>query len=319
MRGSDLASACILVSALGGCAIGTQLVADSGDLADYRAYRVAADVGPRLARAQRYLAAHPRGAWSPEVRSAFDDEEPRYFELAKQSKQKAIEYLVDLPRGPHAEAARALVVAFDAHTDDITTLVLLADARRTDAMLEIASRERRRVTERILEDVGLLLDPETYGARIDDAPPALARTLGGTARRTFGPAPTRRDDTLGFTLPTREGSEVHLASVELAVKVDAGLIAEGIVWGPDLFVRWTEADLIRVIDPTLPESRALAAAHVVEVVSGAFEAALPAARCSSPKAADEILARRCDGWSASVKMGAHAGAPDVIFVRGSRR
>ena len=307
------------LTALEGCAIGTQLAADPGDLADYRAYRVAADEGSRLALAQRYLAAHARGAWAGEVRTAFDEEEERYFESAKQSKQKAIDYLVDLPRGPHADAARALVVAFDSHTDDVTTLVLLADARRTDAMLEIASRERRRVTERVLEDVGLLLDPDIYGARIDEAPAPLARTLGGVVPRTFGRAPTRRDDTLGFTLPTLAGSEVHLASVELSVKLESDRIDEGIVWGPDLFVRWTEADLIRVLDPARPESRAFAAAHVVEVLSGALEAALPARRCSAPRAVDELLARRCDGWTASVKMGAHAGAPDVVSLRGPRR
>ena len=304
------------VSSFGGCALGKQVLADPGDLADYRAYRVAADEGPRLARAQRYLAAHPRGAWASDVRAAFDDEEPRYFEAAKDSKQKAIEYLVELPKGPHADAARSLVVSFDAHTEDVTTLVLLADARRTDAMLEIASRERRRVTERILEDVGLLLDRGVYGAQVDEAPASLTRALGGGVRRTFGSAPTRRDDTLAFTLPTRTGSEIHVASVELAVKLEDARIVEGIVWGPDLFVRWTEADVIRVLDPSVPQARALAASHVTEVLSGAFEAALPGDRCAVVVASAELLARRCDGWTVSVKMGASAGAPDVVSVRG---
>ena len=48
----QLAMALASLAALEGCAIGTQLAADPGDLADYRAYRVAADEGaaPRSRR-----------------------------------------------------------------------------------------------------------------------------------------------------------------------------------------------------------------------------------------------------------------------------
>ena len=49
---------------------------------------------------------------------------------------RAREYVVDLPEGPHADAARALLVLFDEHQGDVETLTLLADARRTAAMLD---------------------------------------------------------------------------------------------------------------------------------------------------------------------------------------
>src|SRR5260370_10324735 len=88
-----------------GCAVGRQMLADSGDLADYRTFRVAEHEGVRLARATRYLEAHPRGVWADEVRATLDREEPLYFEAATASRAKTSEYLTDLPHGPHAPAA----------------------------------------------------------------------------------------------------------------------------------------------------------------------------------------------------------------------
>src|SRR5262249_33157354 len=64
---ASAALAAALVAALPACAAGRQLVADSADLTDYRAFRVAAFEGTRLARASAYLEAHPRGAWAEEV------------------------------------------------------------------------------------------------------------------------------------------------------------------------------------------------------------------------------------------------------------
>ena len=303
---------------LGACAAARPLVADSDDLADYRAFRVAAREDTRLSRAQRYLEAHPRGAWFDEVRAAFVAEEPVFFEAAKISRRKAIEYLVALPRGPHAEAAYSVLAAFDAKDDDFETTKLLAEARRTDALLEYAAERRRAVGERILACVSGLLDRGAYGVRVDDAPAPLRRALGGLSATTWGATRTRVDTDVPFALPTPTGREERVASIELSLKLDsAGVVSEGRVWGPDLFVRWAEADAIRPFDATEPQARGAAATHAKDVLSGAFEALLPADRCTAQlTVAGEILARRCDGWSVSVTMGDFAGAPDVLFVKG---
>ena len=94
---------------LTGCGSFQTVVAPPADLEDYRAYRVAAAEGTRLARAQRYLERHPNGTWAPEVRAAFADEEPRWFEEAQTSRELARRYIADLPNGPHADAARAML------------------------------------------------------------------------------------------------------------------------------------------------------------------------------------------------------------------
>ncbi|MGH7296755.1 MAG: hypothetical protein ACRELB_17580, partial [Polyangiaceae bacterium] len=155
------------------CAVPRQMAAAPDDLRDYRAFRVAAHEGRRLAAAQRYLSRHPRGAWVGEVRTVFDAEEAAWFEAAKTSRARAREYVVDLPDGPHADGARALLVLFDEHQSDVETLTLLADARRTAARLDIESVRRAHVSDVLLAAIAALLDPATWGARLDGAPAPL--------------------------------------------------------------------------------------------------------------------------------------------------
>jgi hypothetical protein len=301
------------------CAVSRPLVSSTDDYADYRAFRLAAHEGPRLARAQHYLDAHPQGAWASEVRAAFDAEEPAFFEAAKTSRRRALDYLVDLPRGPHAAAALALLEAFDAKDDDFETTKLLAAARRTDAMLDRAASRRRAVGDLVVGDVAALLGDGVYGVAIEEAPIELRRMLGGLAPTTWGALRTRVDVDVSFVLPTPAGSEERVASVELSLKVDAaGAIVEGRVWGPDLFVRWAEADGIRPLDANAPSARGAAATHAIDVIGGAIEWRLPGDRCGSRAEAGEIFARSCDGWHVAVTMGEFAGAPDVILVRGPR-
>jgi len=104
----------VLLAALAcvvGCATFRPMTASPGDLEDYRAFRVAAYDGTRLARAKTYLDKHPQGAFVDEVRQAWDVEEPRWFARAQESRDGVRRYLADLPNGPHAEAAIALLIA----------------------------------------------------------------------------------------------------------------------------------------------------------------------------------------------------------------
>jgi hypothetical protein len=308
--------ACLLAGPVG-CALGQRLVADDGDLADYRAYRVAGHEGVRLARAQHYLDAHPRGTWTQEVRQASQEEEPQYFEAASSSRDRTSEYLADLPHGPHAEAAIALLTAFDAHVEDLATTRLLRDARASEAKLERSSAQRRTVGETILADVASLLDEGVYGVAIGEWPASLRRQLRGLAPETWGRPRRARSEDLFYSVPSRLVRESRLATVDITVDLDHGKAARGMVRGPDLFVHWQEADDVRPRDPTDPKDRASAAVHATELLGGALEARLPAAHCTvTPSSPAELLARRCDGWSVTVTMGESAGDVDVIVVSG---
>jgi hypothetical protein len=303
--------------AIAGCVVPQQMLAAPADLDDYRAFRTAAHEGRRLYQAQRYLENHPHGAWVDEVRVAFDAEEEAWFERAKTSRARAREYLVDLPNGPHAEAARALLVLFDEHQSDMDTLELLAAARRTGATLDYESSRRKHVSDAILEELAALLSPDTWGARLEAPPPALAGALRGGVAHTWGGAPrVQRQDQLYFVLPTPQGAQARVADVGFEIFLTAGRVREGAVAGDDLFVRWTEAMLVRVLDAGNPADRALAASTVKDVIGGALEATLPESRCGAKPRPDEILARECDGWAVSVHMGTDAGTGDFIDVHG---
>jgi hypothetical protein len=296
------------------------MLAQSDDLADYRAFRVAAREGTRLARAEAYLARHPEGAWVGEVRSTFDAEEPAWFEAAKNSRARALDYVVDLPTGPHADAARALLVYFDERKDDMDALELLAKARRTEATLEVAARQRRHVGEVILEELGALLDPSTWGSRPAEPPPILAAVLRGASTRTWGGGvDDARDDAVSFTVPTPEGAESRDVLIQLRILVHDGRVDGGVVQGDQLLLRWAEAITLRPLDRTVGADREAARAAVREVLSGALEAALPAARCDRPAVPPLVVSRVCDGWSVTVVEGKDPGDPDVILVHGSTR
>jgi hypothetical protein len=105
--------------------------------------------------------------------------------------------------------------------------------------------------------------------------------------------------------------------VGFQIFLTAGRVREGAVAGDDLFVRWTEAMLVRILDASKPADRELAATTVKDVIGGALEATLPASRCAATPRPDEILARACDGWAVSVHMGTQSGTGDFIDVHGA--
>lgn len=316
-KATALGLACL---ACGGCGVAKQMFSGPGDFTDYRAFRSAKQEGIRLARAQRYLKSHPNGAWADEVRQAFETEEPVWFEGAKVSRGRARDYAVDLPDGPHVDAARALLGLYYEPETDLDMLELLAEARRSAAFLEIQSERRRRVSELILGELGALLEAVAAGAKLDEPPEALAAVLRGPHPCTWGrPATTAvRNDELYFGLPTPTEVEARVANVGFRLVLDQGRVVGGRIEGEDLFVSWAEANEIRVLDASAPSDRSAAANDIAEVLAGALEARLPASRCVVRPRDREIVARACDGGHVSVRMGARPGDKDVIAVSSAR-
>ena len=309
----------LALGTLAGCAVPRQMLATPDDLRDYREFRTAANEGRRLAMAQRYLARHPQGAWAAEVGPLFEREEEAWFEAAKTSRSRAREYVIDLPNGPHVEGARALLVLFDEHQGDVETLTLLADSRRMAATLDSESARRKHVSDVMLAAIAALLDPTTWGTRLDSPPASLASALRGEVPATWGAATrARHDDKLFFVLPTPQGSQGRAVDVSLQLVLDQGRVVQGLVQGEDLFVAWSEAMLVHVLDPNRAADRELAAATVTDVLSGALEATVPASHCARPAVGGDRLVRACDGWAVSVRMGGEAGEVDVIDVVGPR-
>jgi hypothetical protein len=306
-----------LIVASTGCASFKTVVAPPNDLEDYRAYRVAAYRGTRLARAQKYLERHPDGSFAEEVRTAFDEEEPRYFSEAQESRDGIRRYLADLPRGPHADAAVAMLIALESNMQDAELADLARKVRFEDSKLESAAVQRRAVGESILGAVGVLLD-DVYGVSRDDAPASLKRLMFGPTPTTWGHPPARREEDLFFLIPTRPERESRLVTLVIALEEKEGVIVGGRISGADMFVRWAEADQIVKLDPEAADDRAEAHVHAQARLEGALERRFPKATCPDRAQGKELFHRACDGWEAVVLPGERAGDDDAIVIRGRR-
>jgi len=299
-----------------GCTALRPITAGSGDLADYRSFRVASAPGTRLARAKRYLDQHPRGAFAGEVRAAWDEEEPRYFEKAQGSQEGARRYLADLPDGPHAAAALALLTALGSTMQDAELRDIARKSRYDDAKLESAAVQRRAVGEAILGAIGVLLDEEVYGVSRAEGPPALRALMTGRTGSTWGSIPSQREEDLYFLLPTRPDRESRLVTLEVTLLEQGGVVSGGKIEGADMLVFWAEADQIVKLDPSAPEDRTEAHVHAMDRLEGALERRFPAATCPDRRGDRELYRRACDGWDVVVAPGTRAGEKDAIVIRG---
>jgi hypothetical protein len=308
---------CIALLALGmGCAALGPTLATPDDLEDYRAFRVAAAAGTRLARAKAYVARHPQGRFAEEVTAAFDDEEPRYWEDAQRSREGLRRYIADLPEGPHAAAAHALLIAYRSSIEEAALEDLARKVRIGEARLEAAAVQRRAVGEGVLGAVGVFLDEGVYGVRHDELPASARALLLGRGSPTWGAVPRTHEEDYFFILPTRPERESRLLTLEIAVVEEDGVVIGGNVEGTDMFVRWTEADQIVRLDSDLDDDRTEAQVHAMSRLEGAFERRFPAASCPDRRTGDELYHRACDGWEVVVHAGSRAGAKDSIILRG---
>lgn len=316
MRLAGAAFALLAGALMAGCHAGRTLVAPSGDLADYRAFRVAAAPGTRLARAAHYLDRHPHGVFADEVQDAFDREEAAYFARAQTDAAAAREYLADLPRGPHADAAVALLRALGSSVEDAELQDIATRVRHEDVRFEFAAEQRRRVGEAVLGAVGAVLDDGVFGSRREELPPAVARELTGPSASTWGSLPLRRDQDLFFWLPTRPERESRLLTLSVVLSAQDERVTEARVEGQGLFATWAEADRLAKLDASRPEDLRAIEEHAMDRLGGALERRFPVGACEDRKSPGEWFHRACGGWEARVVPSPSAGGVDSIVVRG---
>jgi hypothetical protein len=302
-----------LVLALSACAELRPMLAPPHDLEDYRAFRVAAAEGTRLARAKRYIDRHPNGSFIDEVKKAFEEEEPVYFEQAQGSREGIRRYLADLPEGPHADAALALLIAFGSSMQDAELRDLARRVRYDDAKLEAAAVQRRAVGESILTAIGILLEDDAYGVpRAESA--KLRSLLVGKNGTTWGGVPAKHEDDFFFLLPTRPERESRLLTLEVAVIEKGGIVVGATLEGSDMLVRWAEAEQIVRLDSSAAEDRTEAQVFAMNRLEGALERRFPTASCPDQRKDRELYHRACDGWEGIVLPGQKAGDNDAIIL-----
>ena len=303
---------------IAGCAELRSVTAPADDLEDYRAYRVSAAEGTRLRRAQNYLEKHPAGAWSAEVRAAFEDEEPRFYEKAQSSREGIRRYLADLPRGPHADAALHLLIALESSVEEAELNDLARRVRNDDAKLERAAVQRRAVGEAILGAIGVMIDEEMYGVPRSEAPPKLRSLMIGRHSPTWGGVPRVHEEDFFFLLPTRPERESRLMTLEVRLVEENDVVVASRVEGMDMIVRWAEAEQIVRLDSSAPEDRTEAQVFAMGRLEGALERRFPAASCADLRQGEELYHRACNGWEAVIRTGGNAGDNDVVMIRSPR-
>ncbi len=240
-----------LALALCSCAAVRPLTASNADAADHRSFTLARAEGERLRLATHYLERHPDGAWAPDVRAAFDAEEPRYYAASQKSRAAAIDYLAWLPRGPHAEAALSLVLSFDEHEPETESARMVAAARANEARLERAAQDREEAENAALESLRAVIDASVYGKKLEDDGDLTRFLLAG---RSIGTTPSRRTRFRRFTIPTRNGPIERTLEITVDVhQSEAGVVTGATVTGPELFARMAEASLLREVAPAEAE------------------------------------------------------------------
>ncbi len=291
-----------------GCAALRPVTASSDDLADYRKTRLAATVPEHLVASAAYLERHPRGAWADEVRASWETEELAYFERSQSSRERALEYLSWLPHGPHADAALAVVRAFDGHVADDETAHLVAAAKKTTAALDAQANERKALEDELLAAIAAIVRAPLGGPF--SAAPDLVRVVRGARASTWGDGLERVEHD-AFVLPSRDGP--------IARELERTIVAderEGVLVGAELRGLHLFATLLELAS-TRPSSDAdapAALAHVVDVAKGALP---PAAAGCSDDASDRGWVRRCPGVVVYVRPGEPgvADSPDRVGIR----
>lgn len=260
-----------------GCAAMRPMTASSADLDDYQKTRLATSSGEHLARCEEYLARHPNGAWADEVRGTFATEEAAYFEHAQTSRARAIEYLTWLPQGPHADAALAVVRAFDGHVEDDEMTRLMALARTTSKVLDAQAAERKEVQDELLAAISAIARAPLPLA-VSDAGDLFA-SLQGSRASTWGSGSERRE-TYSYVLPN---AGQRTLTVTFRIEQEGGQVVAAELSANGLFERL--AELGGASDP---------ARYVDEVVSGAVGKACTAL---------DPLTRRCNNTTVRILPG----------------
>ncbi len=296
--------------ALGACATFRGTFAAPRDYAEYRAFRLAETTPDKLARAWRYLQAHPEGEWRAEVEQWFWPEERALRADSTRTPRGAARYLDALPDGPHADAARAYLATVEKEQREGPE----KRQRALEAARKRAEAARRAPGEAI----------EAWARRAAQVQPfrepraALDATPFGEAY-AGDPAPVCDDDGcskfLSFTYPVPEAEPPldRTVVVDVRVELTAGVVtAIARVLPKRGFLWWLEGSEAREVDPNDASTRAEAVARARNRVETVVRDAV-GGECTTTEA-DEARVLACGALRVTIST-APDGRDVVRFVR----
>jgi len=294
------------------------IVASSGDYADYRAFRVAPNLGERLKAASCYLRCRSDGGFYDEVAKWFTEIEPLYFVALSNSPSGMQTYLNALPDGPHADEAAqrrdAMLSAARAEGGER----LAERAREIELRLAKAAESRENVLTAYATWIGQLLDSDVWGKAPGAAKPELASPWGAEPKPRCIAGRCTKLFSLSYELEVRGKAEPFVGILEVTLKMAKGKVTEAILSGPDLFSRLAEAHEAEPV-PDSEDGRSRAIKYVMQLTSGAIERRLERVRCSRDATPPAVMLRECDGYRVELLPKSTTQEEDRVVIRGPRR
>jgi hypothetical protein len=315
------AGLCAALGALGGCEFPRRAASSPAEYEAYRGVRAALTVEDRLAFAERYLAAYPKGRFSDEVRQHFAREEQAFYDRQQASAAGLTWYLERLPAGPHAPQASLRLADLEREASLARQDSLLAQGRVSERRLARAAASRKEIVEFVTTWVSTLAGSDAWGLATWRQPPEIIASF----RRGVEPGACddlgcHRAQVLPFQVPLDGGGLEERAFItELALDLRRGGVARASLRGPALFSRFHEAAVGRPAASEPIVARTEAITFVLELIMGAFEGVAPAARCERGITPPVVLRRQCSGWVIEVVSGDKPEDDDVISVEGPSR
>jgi hypothetical protein len=305
-----------LASALGGCAVGKQLVSPHAQYRLYRDTRLAPSLEERLAAGNRYLHVAPDGVYAPEVKAWFQGAERAYVARARDRLPMLTAYARGLPDGPSAPEVLARI-------DELKMAAGFARSRlqrrdeRVEAIevgLERAAGQRKAFLEELTAWLGALAAVRSYGQPVTALPAALLEKLALGEPAAACPLDLCvRSLAPRFAIPAARGQLVpREAPYSIEIQLRGGAVVALRLRGRELFSRIGEARDLRPVSSADPQSRAEAIGGALSLVENSLGPELGAADCEKPAVSPVVLDHACAGVRVTVTAGVDAGADDHV-------
>jgi len=308
-----------LVAALGGCAVGNQLIAPHDEYRLYRTMHLGPTIEERLAAANRYLHVAPNGAYAPEVKAWFKGAEKAYVERAHDRLPMLNAYAKGLPDGPSIADVQARIEELKA-TAAFNVAHVQRQGERVESIeagLERASAQRKAFLLELSEWLGALATVRSFGQPPSALPPAVQQKLALGDPATACPLDLCvKSLAPRFAIPRDKGQLIpREAAYSIEIQLAGGSVAAVRLRGRELFSRIGEALDLRPVSFADPQSRAEAIGRAISLVGNALGPALGATTCEKPAVSPVVLDHACDGVHVTVTAAIDAGDDDhVDFV-----
>ncbi len=291
------------------------IVASPDDYADYRAFRVAPNLGARLSAASFYVRCRSDGAFQDEVARWFDEIEPLFFAALSDSPAGMQTYLNALPEGPHADSARqrrdAMLSAARAEGGER----LAAHAAEMELRLAKAAESRENFLATYASWIGQLLDSDVWGRVPDSAKSEFASPWGSEPKPRCTASRCTKLFSLHYELEVLGKPEAFVGILEVTLLTSNGKVTGAILSGPDLFSRLAEAHEAEPI-PDSEAGRSRAIKYVTQLTSGAIERRLEKTRCGRDALPPAVMLRECDGYRVELLPKSTTLEEDRVVIRG---